>query len=248
MGTLGRMNFVQKSVLGKTGLFMKETEQLFEGARVGIALSGGVDSMLMTKLLLLRRQIVPFPFELMALHVNPGFDPQCHAPLAQWCSGQGLAAHFEVMTIGPDAHSEKNRKKSPCFYCAWFRRKKLFELCTHYRLTHLAFGHTGDDLVATLFMNMTRTSKLQGMSGRSSYFEGRLRVIRPLLLLKKRDVIKAAAAWELPVHKNPCPSAGNSERTAVEERLKTMFPDRKERENVFRAVTRWQLDADRLIV
>ncbi|EPR42445.1 PP-loop domain protein [Desulfovibrio sp. X2] len=248
MGTIGRLNYVQKHCLGRTGLFMKETGQLREGARLGIALSGGVDSMLMTKLLLLRRQIVPFSFELMVLHVNPGFDTACHAPIAQWCAANGLAAHFEVMNIGPEAHSEKNRKKSPCFYCAWFRRKKLFELCKTYRLSHLAFGHTGDDLVATLFMNMTKTATMKGMSGRSEYFGGELTLIRPMLLLHKKEVIKAARAWDLPVVKNPCPSSGSSERAAVEQRLHETFVERKTWENVFRAVTRWQLDSDRLIL
>ena len=247
MGTLGRLNYIQKKVLGKTGLFMKETGQLHDGARVGVALSGGVDSFLLTKLLLLRRQIVPFDFELMALHVNPGFDTTCHAPLVDWCANHGLASHFEIMTIGPDAHSEKNRKKSACFYCAWFRRKKLFELCARYSLTHLAFGHTGDDLVATLFMNMTKTATMQAMAGRSSYFGGGLTLIRPMLLLRKKDIIKAASAFDLPVVKNPCPSSGTSERAAVEQHLSTMFPDRKTRENVFRAVTRRQLDLDRVV-
>jgi tRNA(Ile)-lysidine synthase TilS/MesJ len=85
------------------------------------------------------------------------------------------------------------------------------------------------------------------MAGRSSYFGGRLTLIRPMLLLRKKDIVKAATAFNLPVVKNPCPSSGTSERASVEQHLSTMFPDRKSRENVFRAVTRWQLDLDRVV-
>ncbi len=227
------------------GKLMQRTGQLRPGARIGVAASGGADSFTLLQGLLLRKRVVPFPFEVMALHVNPGFEADNHRPLSSWCADNGVALHVEMMGIGPKAHSEENRKNSPCFYCAWFRRKKLFELCSHYGLTHLALGHTADDLVSTFFLNMTQTGKVEGLTAKADYFGGELTLVRPLLLLEKKRVERAARAWNLPVFANPCPSAGQTKRTEMEEMMRDGFlgdPVRKKR--IFRALTGWQLDLD----
>jgi hypothetical protein len=85
-----------------------------------------MDSWVLIKTLAIRRGIVPFSFSLMALHVNPGFDPRNHEPMARWLEKEGIAAHLEVADHGPRAHSPENRKNSACFYCAMLRRKRLF--------------------------------------------------------------------------------------------------------------------------
>lgn len=63
-------------------------------ARVGIAVSGGVDSWVLLQVLHLRRRVVPFNYDIMALHINPGFAPHNHAPLLDWLErrrrGQGM--------------------------------------------------------------------------------------------------------------------------------------------------------------
>ena len=148
------LGYAQRVCVAKAGKLMMETDQLSPRARVGLAVSGGVDSLVMLTVLAIRRRIVPFPIELMLLHLNPGFDPQNHLPLATLAADLGVAAHIEVTDFGPRAFSEENRKKSACFYCAWLRRKRLFDLCARYGLTHLAFGHNADDLAATFFLNM----------------------------------------------------------------------------------------------
>jgi tRNA(Ile)-lysidine synthase TilS/MesJ len=193
----------------KAGKFMMHTGQLAPRARVGVAFSGGVDSLALLATLVIRRRIVPFPVELMLLHVNPGFDPQNHAPLATLAADWGLPAHIAVTDFGPRAFSEENKKKSVCFYCAWLRRKRLFDLCARYRLTHLAFGHNADDLASTFFMNLFHNGRVDGLSGRESFFGGKLTVIRPLLLVDKKTIIRAAKAWELPVFANPAPCPAN---------------------------------------
>ena len=144
-------SFAQERCLRLTGKLMQRLDMLHPGARVGVAISGGVDSWVLLKVLALRRGIVPFPFEIMALHVNAGFEPDSHAPMADWLAEAGIAAHLEVSDHGPQGHSEANLSKSPCFYCARLRRKRLFSLCRDYKLTHLAFGHTAEDLVTTFY-------------------------------------------------------------------------------------------------
>lgn len=212
------------------------------GARIGVALSGGVDSWVMTRTLLLRQRIVPFKFELMILHVNPGFDPNNHSPLFDWLVKNGVASHIETTEIGPEAHRSGNTK-SPCFLCSWERRKILFNLCKKYRLSHLAFGHNSDDLAATFFMNLMQTGRVDGLSARESFFRGELTVIRPLLMIEKKYIANAARRWDLPVWDNPCPSASTSKRAEIETILDSLYKKNNiYRKNIINALKKWQLD------
>lgn len=179
MAQWGKLKYAQQSCLGQAGKLMQQTGMAWPGARIGLAVSGGMDSWVMLQVMTLRQRIVPFPFELFVIHLNPGFDTTNHAPLADWMRAHGMAGHLETTDFGPRAHSPENRKKSPCFFCAWHRRKRLFDLCRQYNLTHLALGHNTDDLVSTFFMNMLKTGKIYGLVPKESYFGGRLTLIRP---------------------------------------------------------------------
>lgn len=220
---------------------MQMAEMIRPHARVGVAVSGGVDSFVLLKTLTIRQRIVPFRFEIMALHINPGFDPDSHNALMPWLAEHGIASHVEVTDHGPHAHSEENLRNSACFRCAWLRRKRLFELCGHYNLTHLAFGHNADDLVHTFFMNMCQNGRVEGMSMCEDFFKGSLRIIRPLLLVEKSHIIKAARKWNLPLWANPCPSAGNTKRSDMSASLDQLYGIYKDsRRCVYNALCRWQ--------
>lgn len=238
-----KLTYAQKQCIGSAGKLMQTTEMITPGARIGVAMSGGMDSWVLMQTLLYRRRIVPFNFELMALHVNPGFDPTSHAPLLPWLTKRGVPYHVETVDHGPRAHSPENRNNSPCFYCAMLRRTRLFELCNQYNLTHLAFGHNADDLVGTFFMNLYEGGSVRGMSMKEPFFNGKLMVIRPLMLVQKSTIQRALKAWELPLWDNPCPSAHDSRRKEIMDDFWEMARQNKPlRQNVFNALTKWQLN------
>lgn len=242
MSRRNNLSYAQEFCVKTAGKAMQRTGMLRPGARVGVAVSGGVDSFVLLKVMQLRQRIVPFPFEFMALHLNPGFEPNNHTPLTRWLAKEGIAGHLEVTDYGPRGHSEENLRHSPCFYCARLRRKRLFALCAEYKLTHLAFGHNNDDLASTFLMNLVQTGKVAGMSMKEPFFGGSLQVIRPLLLLPKSDISRAARQWELPIFANACPSAGKTKRTDMLDALNALCAGSKvKRKNVFNGLARWQL-------
>lgn len=237
-----KLTYAQKQCVSAAGKLMQQTEMIYPGARIGVAMSGGMDSWVLMQTLLYRMRIVPFRFEVMALHLNPGFDPESHAPLLPWLQERGVPYHVEVTDHGPRGHSPENRNNSPCFYCAMLRRTRLFELCRDYNLTHLAFGHNTDDLVGTFFMNLYEGGNVRGMSIKESFFGGKLMVIRPLMLVEKSVIKRALNAWELPLWDNPCPSAFDSRRKEVMDDFWELAKKNKGlKQNVFNALTRWQL-------
>nr|WP_321257432.1 tRNA 2-thiocytidine biosynthesis TtcA family protein [uncultured Pseudodesulfovibrio sp.] len=243
MASWGKLTFAQKNCVSATGKLMQKTEMVSPNARIGLAISGGVDSFLMLKVMMIRQAIMPFPVELMVLHINPGFDLESHMPLVDWCAQNGVPAHIELTDFGPRAHTNENRKNSPCFYCSMHRRKRLFELCRDYNLSHLAFGHNADDNVITFFMNIIQNGRVAGLSANEPFFDGNLQVIRPTMLLEKKTVIRAAKQWELPIWENICPSNGATKRDEIHDWLRTMWQaDKRIKNNVFNAITRQQVD------
>lgn len=243
MSGFGKLSFAQKKCVSTVGMLMQKTGMAGAGARIGVAVSGGVDSFALIKILTIRKAILPFPIELMVLHVNPGFSPDSHTPLVDWCAEQGLAAHIELTDHGPRAHSDENRKNSPCFFCSMLRRKRLFDLCREYDLTHLAFGHNADDLVVTFFMNVVQNGRVDGLTAAEDFFGGQLKVIRPALFLEKSFMRTAARQWGLPIWKNDCPSSGTTRRTEIHDWLQLeMGRDKRIRHNIVNALTRYQLD------
>ncbi len=237
------MKYIEKKCIKVAGKAMQQSGMVYEGAKVGVAVSGGVDSFSLLKILKERQKIVPFHFDFMALHVNAGFDATNHQPLVDWLKKEGIAGHCEVTDHGLVAHSDENKSNSPCFYCAMLRRKRLFELCGEYNLTHLAFGHNADDLITNFFMNIFQNGRVDGMSMNEPFFKGKLHVIRPLILLDKKDIVKAAKIWELPIWKNPCPSSGSTKRTKYMEHFEHICENNStRRRTAYNALTRWQLE------
>lgn len=237
-----KLSFAQKSCLSKAGKLMYQTSMLRPGARLGVAVSGGMDSWALLQVLLLYRKKLPFRIELLILHINPGFCRSNHQPLLDWLRSSGLAGHVQLGDMGPRAHSTENKKNSPCFFCSWHRRKRLFYLVKKYALTHLALGHNADDLVQNFFLNIFYAGRIEGMYPRESYFQGEFELIRPLLLLEKRVIKKAVQDWKLPVWDNPCPFAEKSKRSETELWLQQIWrQDKRLRKNVFSALQRWQM-------
>lgn len=238
-----KLTYAQKKCVATAGMLMQKTHMVKQGSRIGVAVSGGVDSFTLLKILTIRQRIIPFKLDLMVLHVNPGFAPGDHAPLTQWCADNGVSAHIETSDFGPRAHTDENRTDSPCFYCAWLRRKRLFELCDEYNLSHLAMGHNTDDLVDTFFMNIFQNGRVEGLSASESFFGGKLQVIRPALFLEKAMMKTAARQWGLPIWSNTCPSNGKTRRADIHERIEGCMAIGKDTKNkVFNALRRHQLD------
>lgn len=237
-----KKSFAQLKCIKSAGLVMQRTSMIEPLAKVGVAVSGGVDSFVLLEVLRQRQRIVPFRFDIMAIHLNPGFDVKNHRPLEEYLAKHGVAGHIETTDYGLRGHSDENRTNSPCFFCAKLRRTRLFEVCQQHGLTHLAFGHNADDLVVTFFMNLVQNGRVDGLKIKDDFFGGKLKVIRPLMLLEKPNIIKAAKQWDLPIWANNCPAAGTSKRAYFTDKIKELYgSDKNHKRNIFNALCRWQM-------
>ena len=204
--------------------------------RILIGVSGGKDSLTLLHFLYSFQQKAPVSFELIPVHVDPGFESSLSADLKRYVDAYYHPLRVEKTDFGLRAHSPENGE-NPCFMCSRLRRKRLFELAREYGCKKIALGHHKDDLIETLFINMCYAGKLATMKPRQSFFDGNLDIIRPLSYVEGQEIARLSALLNLPVFDNPCPSAGLTKRAEIRQMLEGLYKqNRNIKGNIFRAM------------
>ncbi|MBT8341946.1 MAG: tRNA 2-thiocytidine(32) synthetase TtcA [Desulfatitalea sp.] len=213
-----------------------------DGDRIAVGLSGGKDSWALFWLLWERCSRVPVEYTLLPIHIDLGFENGPRQAIDTYMGRMGLNVHIEATQIGLTAHSDENRE-NPCFLCARKRRQRLFEIAHSMGCNKLALGHTKDDLIETLFINMLYAGTMSTMLPLQPFFNGRMTVIRPLAFTNETRLDTLAEQRQWPVVPNPCPSAGRSKRAEIKTMLESLYrKNRKIKGNIFRAMRHVNLD------
>ncbi len=177
--------------------------------RILVAVSGGKDSYTLLDLLWQAKQRAPFPFELVAVHLDqaqPGYDG---VPMQQWLEDFG--APFEVLR--EDTYSIVKEGTRPgqafCFLCSRLRRGILYSAAERLGCNKLAFGHHRDDALETLLMNLCFSGRLQAMPARYTTDDERFVVIRPLIECGEDEIARYAEERGFPII--PCNLCGSQD-------------------------------------
>jgi tRNA 2-thiocytidine biosynthesis protein TtcA len=207
------------------------------GDRLLVGVSGGADSLALLDLLNTPMIFVP-SFSLLAVNIDPGFDPayRGYGTLEAHLRAGGYDYVMEKSEIGPLSHSSYNRK-NPCFLCSRLRRKRIFEIAAERGCNKIAFAHHRDDIVETLLINMFYAREISTMVPCQEIFGGRLHIIRPLAYLREDLIKKYAKQTRFPHIENLCPTSGTSRRLYVKNLLNELEKDNKDiRDNIFKAM------------
>ena len=217
---------------------IREHAMISEGDHVAVAVSGGKDSLTLLQLLWARRELVKEAYELIALHVTG--DPETCAspgnpdPLISYFQELGVA--HQVLSLERPSGQAQRPHQSPCFHCAWRRRKALFRAAHGLGCTKVAFAHHADDLAQTTLLNLFFQGRAETMRPVMPLFDGELEIIRPLAYTREREIARFAAAAELPVMAQTCPAADQSQRQLMRQiiaQVEKVYP--KTRLNLVRA-------------
>jgi len=213
---------------------------LKEGDRVIVGVSGGADSLTLIKLIAGQLLFVPKPEFVLAVHVDLGFDGADGNEarvLEEYFKKEGYNYLIEKTNIGKLAHSDFNRKASPCFLCSRLRRRKLFERAREYKCNKVALAHNKDDVIETFLLNILFGREVSTMIPIQSYFKGEFDLIRPLAYVDENILKNFAKEAALPVVPNPCPTAGNTKRQYIKELIRKLDRDhRGVKENIFKSM------------
>ena len=184
-------------------------ELLAPGDRIMVAMSGGKDSYTLLHLLQKLVERLPFPVELVAVHldqVQPGYDG---AGLRRWLEASGV--RFEILR--EDTFSvvtaQLDDRSTYCSLCSRLRRGILYTAAERLGCTKIALGHHRDDSLETFLLNLFYSGKLQAMPARYRTDDGRFEVIRPLIECAEADI--AALAREIGFPIIPCNLCGSQD-------------------------------------
>ncbi len=223
----------------RVGKAIVDYEMIADGDKIAVAVSGGKDSLTLLRVLKDRQQFVPIKYELLAVHVDMGYPCQHPKILAKYFEGLGINYHIEKI----DILKGKTRKDITCFWCAWNRRKALFETAVRFGCTKVALGHHHDDIIETTLLNLFFNGEISTMSPKQELFKGKIVIIRPLAYVEESLIRRFAKEAAFLHEKCSCPNAVTSKRTKVEQiisDIEKICPDVKK--NIFRALKRIKKD------
>ena len=208
-----------------------------DGDRVLVGVSGGIDSMALLDLLNTPMVTVP-PFSLLAVNIDPGFDPSYtgYDRLEGHLRAGAYDYVMEKTDIGTLSHSDYNRK-NPCFLCSRLRRKRIFEIAAEKGCNKIAFAHHRDDIIETLLINLFYGREISTMVPNQRIFGGEMQIIRPLAYIREDLVKKYGRERGFPILENDCPTSRTSRRRYVKELLGELERENPRiRENIWTAM------------
>ena len=168
---------------------VKRYEMIQPGDRIAVCISGGKDSMLLAKLMQQLQKHSDFPFELVFLVMDPGYNELNRRKI----ESNAALLNIPVTIFESDIFEVANSAgKSPCYLCARMRRGYLYSRAQELGCNKIALGHHFNDVVETTLISMFYGSQLQAMLPKlhSTNFEG-MTLIRPLYCVHEDDII----AW-----------------------------------------------------
>jgi len=204
-----------KKFESKVSQAIKKYNLINNGDRIMVGISGGKDSMSLLAALTSRKNYTKEKFEIIAVHIEVDNVPYEIDKdfIADFCKTNNIS--FVVEKIHVDF--EKQPDKSKCFVCSWHRRKRLFELTAEHNCNKLALGHHLDDAIETLIINMCYHGSISSLPVCLKMFDGRIELIRPLILLTNSEIRSFAGQMKFPSEIHTCPYEDTTKRTQAAE-------------------------------
>ena len=145
--------------------------------------------MLMAKLLQELQRHGKFPFELVFLVMDPGYNP---------ANRQRIEDNAKILNIPITVFESDifdvvvDIKENPCYLCARMRRGYLYKYAQELGCNKIALGHHFSDVVETTLMGLLYGSQIQAMMPKlhSKNYPG-MELIRPMYRIHEEDII----AW-----------------------------------------------------
>lgn len=175
------MRFIRRKI--KSCVPLQGTKRLL------VAVSGGPDSIVLLDALCREG------FSVVVAHCN--FHLRGEASNEDAIFVQQLANKYQVPYCQIDFDTEKvaeERKVSIEMAARDLRYEWFEQMADEHDCDLIAVAHNADDVVETFFLNLTRGSGLQGLSGMA---ELRGRVVRPLLKVSRKQIMEYIAEYQL---------------------------------------------------
>ncbi|MCI5208638.1 MAG: tRNA 2-thiocytidine biosynthesis protein TtcA, partial [Candidatus Electrothrix sp. ATG2] len=160
---------------------MLDYTMLADGDRVLVAVSGGIDSLVLAWVLHNWRKKAPIDYQVQAVYVDMRSPGNRAERVRERLAALGLSCQVlpgELPGL-PDGQKDEAKAENAgiCFQCARNRRRLLFDYAREQGFETIALGHHRDDIVETFFINLTCSGNISTMRPKQVLFSGRLALI-----------------------------------------------------------------------
>lgn len=237
-------NTYRKKIWSKFTKAIKDFDLIQDGDKIAVGVSGGKDSLLLSKLFQELKRDKSKNFEVAFISMNPGFGSM---DLEQFkINLEELGIPCEIFDANVWEVAFESSPDSPCFLCAKMRRGVLYSKVEELGYNKLALGHHFDDLVETTLINMFYAGTTKTMIPKVKSTSGRLELIRPLIYIKENDIINFTKKNEIMAMACGCPIESgkvDSKRKEIKNLLSTLEKTNPQiKQSIFNSMKNINLD------
>lgn len=181
----------RKEIYTKFVKGVKDYQLINENDNIMVCISGGKDSFLLAKCIQEIQKHGNVKFNAKYVVMDPGYNEYNRSFILD--NAKTLNVPIEIFNTDIFDVVSNVDSKSPCYLCARMRRGYLYSKAKELGCNKIALGHHFDDVIETTLLSMFYGSEIKTMMPKlhSDNFEG-LELIRPLILVKEKDII----AWK----------------------------------------------------
>jgi len=194
-----------KLLVKPVGRAINDFSMIKDGDRILLAVSGGKDSLSLFHILRHFKRHAPINFDLGIVTIDPeveGFEPQALDSYFQKFDTPYFFEEFPIM----EQAKESMKGDSYCSFCARIKRGLMYQVARRENYNVLALGQHLDDLAESLMMSMCHNGKIQTMKAHYINDAKDVRIIRPLVYVRERQLADFAKNANLPIIVDSCPA------------------------------------------
>ena len=174
-----------KTIEQKVVKFILERKLISENDRILVALSGGPDSVFLLEFLLKYKR--RFKINIAVFHLNHNLRGKESDLDAEFCKALANKKKIPFFSSSKNVKLFARRKKISIEEAGReLRYKELFQIADKKNFTKIATAHIADDNSETVLLNLIKGAGLKGLSGIP---EKRDKIIRPVLVLSKNEIM-----------------------------------------------------------
>jgi cytoplasmic tRNA 2-thiolation protein 1 len=217
------------SIIQKTTKTISKYNMIESGDVVGVAVSGGKDSL--SLLQVMKKISQNHNFKLKAITVDegiPGYRDEALKIVEEFCRKLNIEhkvyAYSSLFgtTLEQTLELRENEKTSSCSICGILRRRAIDYGAIDLGVDVIATGHNLDDMLQTFIINIISgdTKKIGWMEPDTS--KNKIRKIKPFCEIYENEIVFYAFTNEIPFQSEECPHMNEGIRTEIRNFLNSL--------------------------
>ena len=217
------------SIVRKTARTVSRYKMIRNGDLVGVAVSGGKDSL--SLLHLLKQMSLTHNFKIKAITIDEGiprYRDEALGIVRDFCNKIGVEHNVYSYkklfgtTLEESIELRNDEKISSCSLCGVLRRRAIDLGAKELGVDVIATGHNLDDVLQTFIINLLSgdTSKIGWMDPERS--SSKTRKIKPLCEIYENEIVFYAFTNNIPFQSEECPHMNEGIRTEIRNFLNSL--------------------------